>query len=82
MSETEFGKIIKKIMVSVILFTVFNLIIVIGGVWKSSSDNALINKYQDKELMETKKDLHDFKDETKAQYNRLTEAIKELNDKL
>ena len=82
MSETEFGKIIKKIMVSVILFTVFNLIIVIGGVWKSSSDNALINKYQDKELQETKKDLHDFKDETKAQYYRLTEAIKELNDKL
>jgi len=82
MSETEFGKIIKKIMVSVILFTVFNLLIVIGGVWKSSSDNALINKYQDKELMETKKDLHDFKDETKAQYYRLTEAIKELNDKL
>ena len=82
MSETEFGKIIKKIMVSVILFTVFNLIIVIGGVWKSSSDNSLINKYQDKELQETKKDLHDFKDETKAQYYRLTEAIKELNDKL
>jgi len=82
MSETEFSKIIKKIMVSVILFTVFNLIIVIGGVWKSSSDNALINKYQDKELQETKKDLHDFKDETKAQYYRLTEAIKELNDKL
>ena len=82
MSETEFGKIIKKIMVSVILFTVVNLLIVIGGVWKSSSDNSLINKYQDKELQETKKDLHDFKDETKAQYYRLTEAIKELNDKL
>ena len=82
MSETEFKKIINKIMTAVIIFTVVNLLAVIGGVWKTSSDNSLINKYQDKEIQETKTDLHDFKDDTKAQYYRLTEAINDLNDKL
>ena len=82
MSEHDFKRIINKVMTSVVVFTIINLVVVIGGVWKTSSDNSLINKYQDKEIRETKMDLHDFKDETKDQYFYLTEAINEIKEKL
>ena len=82
MSDSDFKKIINKVMAAVIIFTVINLLVVVGGVWKSSSDNSIINRYQDKEIQETKVDLRDFEKDTKEQYFYLTEAIKEINDKL
>ena len=82
MSESESKKLIRNILIIV----VSSLIISFLGngflTYKLSSENSLINKYQDKEIEATNEDLHEFKDETKAQYYNLTEAIKELNKKL
>ena len=82
MSESESKKLIRNILIIV----VSSLIISFLGngflTYKLSSENSLINKYQDKEIEATNEDLHEFKDETKSQYYSLTEAIKELNKKL
>jgi len=82
MSESDARKLIKNIVIIVSTSLILSFIANVFMTYKISSENSLINKYQDKEIQETKGDLHDFKDETKAQYYRLTEAINDLNKKL
>ena len=82
MSENGEKKLIRNILIIVVSSLLLSFIGNGFMTYKISSENSLINKYKDKEIEATKLDVHDFKDETKVQYYKLTEAINKLNQKL